>query len=62
MAVNIKEQKRNLTGIHGLDLVLNGGFPQNRLYLMQGEPGTGKTTIAFQFLLEGIKEAAELRL
>src|SRR5690606_20874623 len=43
------------TGIKGLDLILGGGFPVNRLYLMQGEPGTGKTTIAFQFLLEGIK-------
>lgn len=43
------------TGIPGLDTVLNGGLPSNRLYLMQGEPGTGKTTIAFQFLLEGIR-------
>jgi len=43
------------TGINGLDSVLNGGLPKNRLYLMQGEPGTGKTTIAFQFLLEGIR-------
>lgn len=47
--------KRLSSGIQGLDTVLNGGFPENRLYLMQGEPGTGKTTIAFQFLLEGIK-------
>ena len=47
--------KRLKTGIPGLDTILNGGFPENRLYLMQGEPGTGKTTIAFQFLLEGIK-------
>lgn len=43
------------TGINGLDTILNGGLPKNRLYLMQGEPGTGKTTIAFQFLLEGIR-------
>lgn len=48
-------QKRLKAGIHGLDSILNGGFPDNRIYLVQGEPGTGKTTLAFQFLLEGIK-------
>lgn len=42
------------TGNEGFDIILNGGFPENRLYLMQGEPGTGKTTLAFQFLLEGV--------
>ncbi len=41
------------TGIHGLDAVLRGGLPVNRLYLVQGEPGTGKTTLALQFLLAG---------
>lgn len=51
---NIKSD-RYKTGIEGLDSILNGGLPENRLYLMQGEPGTGKTTLAFQFLLEGIK-------
>lgn len=50
----LKEKKLH-TGISGLDHILSGGLPENRLYLMQGEPGTGKTTIAFQFLLEGIK-------
>lgn len=50
-----KTEKKLKTGISGFDQVLNGGIPENRLYLMQGEPGTGKTTIAFQFLLEGIK-------
>ncbi len=40
-------------GIPGLDLVLNGGFVANRLYLIEGEPGSGKTTLALQFLLEG---------
>jgi circadian clock protein KaiC len=47
--------QRLQTGITGLDTILGGGFPDNRLYLMQGEPGTGKTTIAFQYLLEGLK-------
>lgn len=55
MTKTIKQEKKLKTGIFGLDLVLNGGVPENRLYLMQGEPGTGKTTIGFQFLLEGIK-------
>src|SRR5690348_18125530 len=43
------------TGVAGLDDVLGGGLPVNRLYLFDGSPGTGKTTIALQFLLEGAK-------
>ena len=42
-----------LTGIAGLDAVLIGGLPRDRLYLVEGTPGTGKTTLALQFLLEG---------
>ena len=42
--------------IAGFDEILNGGFPETRLYLLHGDPGTGKTTLAFQFLLEGIKQ------
>ena len=41
------------TGIPGLDDLLRGGLPRNRLHLIEGEPGTGKTTLAMQFLLEG---------
>lgn len=41
------------TGTKGLDEVLGGGLPKNRLYLLQGSPGTGKTTLALKFLLEG---------
>jgi circadian clock protein KaiC len=41
------------TGIAGLDDILYGGLDSNRLYLLEGEPGTGKTTISLQFLLEG---------
>ena len=40
-------------GITGLDDVLGGGFTRNRLYLLEGSPGTGKTTVAMQFLLTG---------
>src|SRR5436190_23614947 len=42
------------TGIEGLDSILGGGIPANRIYLLTGNAGTGKTTIALQFLLEGI--------
>lgn len=41
------------TGIAGLDDVLGGGLPARHLYLVEGSPGTGKTTLALQFLIEG---------
>jgi circadian clock protein KaiC len=41
------------TGIQGLDRLLHGGLPKKRMHLIEGEPGTGKTTLALQFLLEG---------
>jgi circadian clock protein KaiC len=44
------------TGIAGLDDVLGGGLPQGHLYLIEGNPGTGKTTLALQFLLAGIRQ------
>src|SRR5437764_13923196 len=43
------------TGIAGLDDILRGGFPPNRVYLVQGDPGAGKTTLGLQFLLEGVR-------
>jgi circadian clock protein KaiC len=45
--------QRVSTGIGGLDDVLGGGLDPDRLYLVEGEPGTGKTTLALQYLLEG---------
>lgn len=44
------------TGVKGLDEVLHGGLPQNRVYLVEGSPGAGKTTLAMQFLLQGAAE------
>jgi circadian clock protein KaiC len=43
------------TGIIGLDYILKGGLPKNRLHLIEGSPGTGKTTLAMRFLLEGVR-------
>ena len=43
------------TGIKGLDHILGGGFTPNRLYLLEGEPGSGKTTMGLQFLLAGVQ-------
>ncbi|MFN3649779.1 MAG: ATPase domain-containing protein [Armatimonadota bacterium] len=44
------------TGIPGLDQILRGGFPRNHLYLVDGHPGTGKTTLGLRFLLEGVQQ------
>ena len=43
------------TGIPGLDSILCGGLTANRLYLIEGSPGAGKTTLALQFLIEGVR-------
>lgn len=43
------------TGVPGLDEVLNGGLPNGHLFLIEGEPGAGKTTLGLQFLLEGVR-------
>ncbi len=48
-----RERGRSSTGISGLDDILGGGLPSNRLYLLEGKPGTGKTTLALEYLLTG---------
>jgi circadian clock protein KaiC len=48
--------ERCQSGIEGLDDILGGGFPRNRLHLVHGHPGVGKTTLALQFLLEGKRQ------
>src|SRR5438128_8884903 len=47
--------ERAATGVTGLDDILGGGLPVDRLYLVQGTPGVGKTTLGLQFLLEGAR-------
>jgi circadian clock protein KaiC len=44
------------SGVPGLDSVMAGGYPANHLFLVEGDPGTGKTTLALQFLLEGNRQ------
>jgi circadian clock protein KaiC len=48
--------ERAATGIPGLDKVLEGGLPRNRVYLVEGDPGAGKTTLALKFLLAGVAQ------
>lgn len=50
-----EDMPRVSTGSAGLDDILGGGLDANRMYLYEGRPGTGKTTIALQFLLEGAR-------
>ncbi len=47
--------ERCSSGCEGLDDVLGGGLPAGHIYLVEGEPGTGKTTLALQFVAEGVK-------
>jgi circadian clock protein KaiC len=47
--------ERSQTGVAGLDDILSGGFTPHRLYLVDGDPGAGKTTLALQYLIEGAK-------
>src|SRR4051812_8196190 len=44
------------TGVTGLDEILGGGFPKDHVFLIQGDPGAGKTTLSLQFLLAGAQQ------
>lgn len=47
------------SGIEGFDSIIDGGLPANRLYIVSGPPGSGKTTFAVQFLLGGVQSGAQ---
>lgn len=47
--------ERASTGVSGLDSVLGGGLTPSRMYLIEGDPGTGKTTFALRFLMAGVR-------
>jgi circadian clock protein KaiC len=51
----IPTSERCPSGVEGLDDILAGGLPRDCVYLLQGDPGSGKTTLALQFLLEGLR-------
>ena len=53
---SFSEAPRISTGSRGLDDVLGGGVDPQRMYLYEGRPGSGKTTLALQFLLEGVRQ------
>jgi circadian clock protein KaiC len=60
MASKPASNERAATGIAGLDDVLRGGFTRNRLFLIEGVPGSGKTTLALQFLLTGVAQGEKV--
>jgi circadian clock protein KaiC len=53
-------QERCESGVEGLDNILAGGFPSGCFYLIQGDPGSGKTTLALKFLLEGVRRGEKV--
>ena len=68
MSDNKRDNKNEITettdarctsGVEGLDDILGGGLPSGCFYLLQGDPGSGKTTLALQFLLEGVRRGEQ---
>lgn len=51
----LDDSEKIKTGIPELDVVLRGGLPAARVHLLEGHPGTGKTTMALCYLIQGVK-------
>jgi circadian clock protein KaiC len=56
---NRTNNRRLRSGILELDEILGGGFPEHRMFLIEGSPGSGKTTLALQFLIEGAQNSEQ---
>jgi len=54
----VAEERRDASGVSGLDEILHGGFPQSHFFLIEGEPGAGKTTLGLQFLMDGARQGS----
>lgn len=54
--MTIRNPERSPSGVPGLDEVLHGGYIPGRFYLIDGNPGAGKTTLAMQYLLQGLQQ------
>lgn len=52
----VSQESKARTGIAGLDEILSGGLSRNHIFLLEGQPGSGKTTAAIEFLREGARE------
>ena len=55
-----RQQLRACTGVPGLDDVLSGGLPVGHMYLVEGDPGAGKTTLGLQFLMQGAAQGEQV--